>query len=141
MAVSVGVAVIDHRPAASHHPCARVFALALYVGYCTTVSVLAVLPDSGLLVVAQASQCLPRLLAVGLALFWCVYGGDADFDLLVSTWFTTAGCEGVAVCDGDNEAEGSMEYQVRSCARVSGNRNGHRYSYSSCRLNQIRTWY
>lgn len=83
MAVLLGILTIDHCPAVAHHPRPGILPLTAHICHCSLVAISAARSDLRLLLEAESGQCLPRLLSVGLALFWRINGGKADFYLLV----------------------------------------------------------
>lgn len=82
----------------------RILPSALHARHRPAVAVPSLRLDRRLLLEAQRGQALPAAFAEGLAFFWGVNFGHAHLDLLVGPRLAAAGCKGVAVSDGNDEA-------------------------------------
>jgi hypothetical protein len=89
----------------------------------SAVAVLRGWPDLRPLLEAHAGQVLSAALAEGLSLLWCVDFGQAHLYLFIGSRLATAGGQGVAVADTDDEAEEGGNHPSESKGLFAGERS------------------
>lgn len=85
--------------------CACILAIALDVCHCAAVAVLGRRSDRGMHLGAQTGQRLFAALTKWLSFFWGVDFRQPHFDLLVESRLAATGRQGVAVSNGNDQAE------------------------------------